>query len=310
MQLDYLQYLIGIKKYGSMNQAAEHLYTSQQQISRAIGKLEEELGCKLFVRGSKGVVLTSEGERLYHYALEYEKRRHALENAITTKYLKDIKGSVTIGAMSTGSAMILPQMLCAYYHDYPNIAIHIVDGSAQEILALLQCDQLDLAIVLITQVKGQYYPQVPQTIRRDVLADGQMCYWVSKKSQLAHLREIDIEEAIRYPVIMQTQSDRAMLEMIYANYGVTPEVVSYCENPYLLRQMTVDGFGICPDIAIVKQQWMLRYMFEGSTDASAIPVKKTADYTAQLCLLSNDRRPKDALRQHVISFILQNRWKE
>ena len=68
MQLDYLKYLIAIKEYGSMNKAAEHLYMSQQNISKAVKRLEEEFGYKIFTGSARKQVFTEEGERLYQYA--------------------------------------------------------------------------------------------------------------------------------------------------------------------------------------------------------------------------------------------------
>ena len=62
MTLQQLRYVLAIADAGSMNRAAEQLYISQPSLSGAIKELETEIGISIFLRTSRGVVLTSEGE--------------------------------------------------------------------------------------------------------------------------------------------------------------------------------------------------------------------------------------------------------
>ena len=55
---------------GNISKAAKELYISQPAISKSIQKLEESVGCKLFSRSSRGVVLTEEGRLLYSHVSE------------------------------------------------------------------------------------------------------------------------------------------------------------------------------------------------------------------------------------------------
>ena len=52
---------------GNISKAAKELYISQPAISKSIQKLEESVGCRLFSRRSRGVVLTDEGQLLYEH---------------------------------------------------------------------------------------------------------------------------------------------------------------------------------------------------------------------------------------------------
>ena len=56
-----------VAKEGSFSTAAEKLYITQPAVSQAIGKLEGELGARLFMRGPRGVTLTGAGELLLSY---------------------------------------------------------------------------------------------------------------------------------------------------------------------------------------------------------------------------------------------------
>ena len=67
MNIVYLRYAVAVAKAGSLNKAAEELFIAQPNLSRAIKELEKELGIVIFDRNSKGITLTSDGERLISY---------------------------------------------------------------------------------------------------------------------------------------------------------------------------------------------------------------------------------------------------
>lgn len=62
-----------VAKTQNISKAAKELYISQPAISKSIQKLEESLGCELFRRSSRGVLLTEEGELLFtHVSSAFE----------------------------------------------------------------------------------------------------------------------------------------------------------------------------------------------------------------------------------------------
>ena len=63
-----MKYAVEVAKYGSINKAAEMLLMNQPNLSRSIKDLERSLGVKIFVRSTKGMVPTPEGETFLHYA--------------------------------------------------------------------------------------------------------------------------------------------------------------------------------------------------------------------------------------------------
>lgn len=68
MTLQQVFYAITISELGSMNKAAESLFISQPSLTNAIKDLEKELGISIFMRTSKGVIVTKEGEEFLLYA--------------------------------------------------------------------------------------------------------------------------------------------------------------------------------------------------------------------------------------------------
>ena len=70
---DYYRVFYYVAKYKSFTGAAAALYNNQPNVTRMMKKLEQEMGCTLFVRQRHGVTLTPEGEKLYaHIAIAFE----------------------------------------------------------------------------------------------------------------------------------------------------------------------------------------------------------------------------------------------
>ena len=91
---------------GNISKAAKALYISQPAISKSIQKLEDGLGCRLFSRSSRGVVLTEEGTLLFEHVraafetltLGEEKLKRSIELGV---------GHLKIGVSSTLCKYIL-----------------------------------------------------------------------------------------------------------------------------------------------------------------------------------------------------------
>ena len=61
MELRVLRYFLAIVREENILRAAEALHVTQPALSRQIAQLEEEVGAKLFIRGSRRITLTDAG---------------------------------------------------------------------------------------------------------------------------------------------------------------------------------------------------------------------------------------------------------
>ena len=68
MQIQQLTYFVAIAEQGSINKAAEKLFVTQPNLSKAISNLENELKVRIFNRTNKGVALTDHVTNLSHDA--------------------------------------------------------------------------------------------------------------------------------------------------------------------------------------------------------------------------------------------------
>ena len=144
---------------GNISKAAKELYISQPAISKSIQKLEESLNCKLFLRSSRGVLLTEEGFLLYDHVREAfeslsegeEKLKRSIELGV---------GHLQIGVSTTLCKYLLLPYLKEFIHQNPHVNISIKCQSTYETLKLLDENKIDIGLIGKTEnLKGiSFYP--------------------------------------------------------------------------------------------------------------------------------------------------------
>ena len=131
---------------GNISKAAKELYISQPAISKSIQKLEESVGCKLFSRSSRGVVLTDEGKLLYEHVsgafetltMGEEKLKRSIELGV---------GHLKIGVSSTLCKYLLLPYLKEFIRQNPHISISISCQSTNDTLKLLEDNKIDIGLI-------------------------------------------------------------------------------------------------------------------------------------------------------------------
>ena len=91
MDLKQLQYFVACAQTGSFSDAAKILYSTQPSVSKVIKALEDTLGMQLFERLPRGIRLTVQGQKVYHYACRITNEMNTLENMAThgmTKWIR------------------------------------------------------------------------------------------------------------------------------------------------------------------------------------------------------------------------------
>lgn len=135
-----------VSKYKNISRASEILYVSQPAVSKSIKALENTLGIKLFLRSSKGVSLTSEGEILFNH-IENGFEEFLLGERLIEKLKNKDMGTINIGVSTAiGKNYLVPQ-LESFIKIYPNFKINIINKPTIDTVQLIEDDKLDLAIV-------------------------------------------------------------------------------------------------------------------------------------------------------------------
>lgn len=145
MEYADLRILEAVARHGSMNRAASELHMVQSNVTARIRALEEQVGTELFLRTSRGVVLTAAGQRLLPYAsrvgaLLKEAREAARDDG-------QPRGALHIGTLETTAALRLPSALSSYTKAYPEVALSLTTGTTCSLIEDVIERHLDGAFV-------------------------------------------------------------------------------------------------------------------------------------------------------------------
>ena len=136
-----------VAMYGNISHAAQALFISQPAVSKAVAKLEDEMGTALLSRYSRGVTLTSEGELLYtHLTTAFDEIALAEERLRTLGTLG--VGRIAIGASATLCKYLLLPYLKGFVDAHPHVRVTIESQSTYHTLKLLEERKIDVGLVV------------------------------------------------------------------------------------------------------------------------------------------------------------------
>ena len=139
-----LQYFCVAAEELSFTKAAKRLFISQQSLSSHISRLEEEFGVVLFNR-TQPVTLTQAGECLYRNSQILLYQKHQTEKAIQD--IRDFRsGELTVGVSTSRGAIMLADILPEFHEKYPQIQLHLVEGTTKQINRALYEGRADVNI--------------------------------------------------------------------------------------------------------------------------------------------------------------------
>ena len=136
-----LQVYVTVVKTGSISQAAVQLHLSQPTVSQQIKRLTEAVGQPLLGHGYEPTFV---GLELYHAALDAFARFDTF-NHVLNEAKEGLQGTLNIGIVTTAK-YLLPQLLCAFYEQYPNIDVKLHIGNRSTILQRFYHQQDDFYI--------------------------------------------------------------------------------------------------------------------------------------------------------------------
>ena len=131
---------------GNISRAARELFISQPAISKAIRKLEENLETVLFIRTSRGVTLTREGELLYRHVSQAFDALEAGEAQLERNRKLGVS-QLRIGASITLCRYLLLPRLQHFVQEHPHVEVSITCQSTCQTLSLLDENKIDIGLV-------------------------------------------------------------------------------------------------------------------------------------------------------------------
>ena len=147
MKLQQLRYICEVAKYDlNISTTAYALHTSQPGVSKQIRMLEEELGVQIFARNGKNLThITPVGEAIIEQAREVLGRVGGIQRA-AEEYTDERKGSLSIATTHTQARYALPPVIKNFIEEYPEVSLHMHQGSPEQIAEMASKGEVDFAI--------------------------------------------------------------------------------------------------------------------------------------------------------------------
>lgn len=239
---DYYRVFYYVAKYKKVTQASKVLLSNQPNVTRTIKLLEEELGCRLFVRSNRGVTLTPEGTQLYeHIKIAFEHIEAAEEEISLSKGLQS--GTLSIGASEIALRCMLLPVLKTYKTLYPGVHIHITNHSTPEAISALENGTVDLAVVTTPTTKSLSLSET------DLRPFKEVAVCSAKFTKLCG-RKVSLRELAQYPLISLSTYTKTyeLYSEFFSEHGVAFEPdIEAATADHILPMVESDlGIGFVP----------------------------------------------------------------
>jgi DNA-binding transcriptional LysR family regulator len=232
-----LEYFRVAGKRQHITRAAEQLGTSQPTLSRALTRLEAEIGVTLFQRTGRSVRLSPEGRTFLDYidrALQIvEDGRREMEDSKNSG-----RRSIALGFLRSLGAECVPKIVREFKELHRDVSFSFTSSNTAGLLEQLLDRELDL-VFLSNPVDKQQFGW-----KR--LASQELVLIVSSSHSLARKARIALRDVASEPFVTYKpgRGARDLTIELCRRAGFTPSIVLEADDPSVIRGFVSAGFGI------------------------------------------------------------------
>ena len=146
MQLNEIRYFIALSETLNFTKAAETCNVSQPALTRAIHKMEQELGGLLFSRERNNTHLTALGRLVEPHLHEIVSHRGQVEK-LATRFISLERAALSVGVMCTIGPILFASFLASFRVDHPGVELSLLEGVPDRLCAMLLEGEIDVAIM-------------------------------------------------------------------------------------------------------------------------------------------------------------------
>lgn len=236
-----LHRFLTVVESGSLSRAADRLHISQPALTKSIQVLEERLGAELFVRGARGVTLTTYGKAVLARAKLIDAEMHKLHDDVEA--LRGLSsGTVNVGAPPGAGfhTTILPRATLRLITGR-KLSVNYSMGTRRQLLPMLREGALDffLGVILEDETTGDLVQQA--------LFEDRSCLVVRAGHPLLRRRHADVAALGHHPWFVMTEAvplERALRAEARAVQATLSHSIVRCDSSQLLKASVLAGDGI------------------------------------------------------------------
>jgi LysR family hydrogen peroxide-inducible transcriptional activator len=242
LKLEALEQFVCVARTKNFTRAATELHLSQSALSRAIQKLEEQLGQPLFERKPREIVLTDLGELLLERAKVILK---LVEDTFAELSEAGRRGRIRLGTIPTIAPYYLPVLLGSFAEKNPDISVIVQEDTTENLIKRCSHGEIDIAILAL--------PVIAKYLEVEPLFDEELLLVVPTSHPLATAKNVAIASVESYPFIMLNEahclSDN--ISTFCRQQSVQPVTVERTNQLATIQELVAldHGVSIVPEMA-------------------------------------------------------------
>jgi LysR family transcriptional regulator, hydrogen peroxide-inducible genes activator len=198
MELHQIRYFLAVERERNFSRAADACCITQPALTRAIQKLEEEFGGKLFTRRPGRIELTELGRAMLP-RLQAAHREVGLAQTDATELLLTRNQRLRIGVMCTIGPARLVDLIGHVTTAMPSVDLHLTETKGTAVLSALLADELDVALVGL--------PAYPETVEATALFQETYVLAMPAEHRLAAANSVQLTDLDGENYIERTQCE-------------------------------------------------------------------------------------------------------
>lgn len=240
MKLQQLRYICEVARHGlNVTATADSLYTSQPGISKQIRILEDELGVQIFVRNGKHLTeITPVGQQILSVAEQILMKTAQIKN-LAMESSSPLKGELSIATTHTQARYALPPVIQKFMKSYPQVSLHMHQGTPMQISELAAKGNVDFAIATEALDLFDSLLMLP-------------CYrWnrsliVPQGHPLIQNPKLSLAELAKQPIVTYVFgfTGRSQLDHAFASQQLEPNVVFTATDADVIKTYVRLGLGV------------------------------------------------------------------
>lgn len=240
MKLQQLRYIWEVAHHDlNVSTTAQALYTSQPGISKQIRLLEDELGVEIFSRSGKHLTrITPGGEEILKIAGEILGKVESIKQ-LAQEHSAPNRGSLSIATTHTQARYALPPVIESFIERYPEVALHMHQGTPAQISESASEGEVDFAIATEALELFQNLLMMP-------CYRWNRCILVPKGHALTKLKELTLEAVAEHPIVTYVFgfTGRSKLDEAFRQRQLKPRVVFTATDADVIKTYVRLGLGI------------------------------------------------------------------
>ena len=240
MKLQQLRYIWEVARNDlNVSATAQSLYTSQPGVSKQIRLLEDELGIEVFARSGKHLThITPAGVKIIELAGDILHQTQNIKR-VAREFSDERKGALEIATTHTQARYALPKVIHEFIADYPDVSLHMHQGTPMQIAEMANDGVVDFAIATeALELFGNLVMLPCYTWNRSVV--------VPKDHPLAQVSKLTLAELAAQPIVTYVFgfTGRSQLDAAFQEAGLEPNVVFTAADSDVIKTYVRLGLGV------------------------------------------------------------------